>query len=179
MKLVTIVTGVLGGLALAVASAGPALAAVPPRGTVVEGRSIPGVALGATRQQAVATYGAPAYCLFTGRAVCTWQLSNGTVSLNFTGAGGGNPAGTSRDRVASADWTGLPGWRTTAGVTTTSALAHPESVVDAYPHAGFYRFNDGHPRLVIDFHVGIEVQWVPETSPGQYLVVMETLAVSS
>jgi hypothetical protein len=71
MKLVTIVAGVLGGLALAVASAGPALAAVPLRGTVVEGRSIPGVALGATRQQAVATYGPPAFCLSAGRAICT------------------------------------------------------------------------------------------------------------
>jgi hypothetical protein len=179
MKLVTIVTGVLGGLALAVASAAPAAAAVPPRGTVVEGQSLPGVALGATRQQAVAAYGAPAYCLFTGRAVCTWQLGNGTVSLDFTRADGGPPAGTGRDRVASAQWTGLPGWRTTAGVTTTSALAHPESVPAAYPHAGVYRFSDGHLRLVIDFHVGIEVQWVPGTSPGQYLVVMETLAVSS
>jgi hypothetical protein len=179
MKLVTIVTGVLGGLALTMASAGPALAAVPQRGTVVEGRSIPGVALGATRQQAVATYGAPAFCLFTGRAVCTWQLGNGTVSLDFTGAGGGNPAGTSRDRVASADWTGLPGWRTTAGVTTTSALAHPESVPAAYPHAGFYRFSDGHLRALFDFQVGISVQWVPGTSPGQYLVVMETFAGSS
>jgi len=179
MKLVAIVTGALGGLALAVASAGPALAAVPPRGTVVEGRSIPGLALGATRQQAVATYGAPAFCLFTGRAVCTWQLSNGTVSLDFTGAGGGTPAGTGRDRVASADWTGLPGWRATAGVTTTSALAHPESVPAAYPHAAFYRFSDGHLRALFDFHVGIEVQWVPGASPGQYLVVMGTLAVSS
>jgi hypothetical protein len=64
-------------------------------------------------------------------------------------------------------------------VTTSSALAHPESVPAAYPHAGVYRFSDGHLRLVIDFHVGIEVQWVPETSPGQYLVVMDTLATSS
>jgi len=179
MRLVTIVTGVLGGLALAVASAGPALAAVPLRGTVVEGRSIPGVALGATRQQAVATYGAPAFCLSPGRAICTWQLGNGTVSLSFTSAGGGNPAGTGRDRVAAADWTGLPGWRTTAGVTTTSALTHPESVLAAYPHAAFYRFSDGHLRALFDFHVGISVEWVPGTSPGQYLVVMETLAVSS
>jgi len=179
VKLFTIVTGVLGGLALTVASAGSALAVVPPRGTVVEGRSIPGVALGATRQQAVGAFGAPAYCLSSGRAVCTWELSNGTVSLDFTGASGGNPAGTGRDRVASADWTGLQGWRTTAGVTTATALAHPESVPAAYPHAVFYRFSDGHLRELIDFHVGIWVQWVPGTSPGQYNVVMETFTTSS
>jgi hypothetical protein len=148
VKLLTIMGVVLGGLALAIGPAGPALASVPQRGTVVEGRSIPGVALGATRQLVLATYGAPAFCLST-------------------------------DRVANADWTGLPGWRTTAGVTTASALAHPESVRAAYPHAIFYRFSDGHLRLLIDFHLGIWVQWVPETSPGQYLVVIEIFAASA
>ncbi len=169
---------VLGGLALAIAPAGPALAAVPQRGTVVEGRSIPGVALGATRQRVIATYGTPASCL-TGQAVCTWQRAQGAVSIAFAGASGGNPAGNGRDRVADAEWTGLPGWRTTAGVTTASALAHPESVLAAYPDAIFYRFSDGHLRLLIDFHVGIWVQWVPETSPGQYLVVIEIFVPSA
>ena len=176
MKLFTIMSVVLAGLALAIAPAGPALAAVPQRGTVVEGRSIPGVALGATRQRVIATYGAPAFCLSTGEQVCTWQRGQGDVSIDFVGASGGNPAGNGRDRVANADWTGLPGWRTTAGVTTVSALANPESVLAAYPHAIFYRFSDGHLRLLIDFHVGIWVQWVPETSPGQYLVVIEVFA---
>ncbi len=180
MKLFTIMGVVLGGLALAIAPAGPALAAVPQqgtvavpqRGTVVEGRSIPGVALGATRQRVLATYGTPTFCRFTGQAICSWQR----VSISFVGANGGNPAGNGRDRVANAEWTGLPGWRTTAGVTTTSALVHPESVLAAYPHAIFYRFSDGHLRLLIDFHVGIWVQWVPGTAPGQYLVVIEIFA---
>jgi len=61
-------------------------------------------------------------------------------------------------------------------VTTVSALAHSESVLAAYPHAIFYRFSDGHLRLLIDFHVGIWVQWVPGMSPGQYLVTIETFA---
>ena len=174
MKLFTIMGMVLGGLALAIAPAGPALAAVPQRGTVVEGRSIPGVTLGATRQRVLATYGTPAFCLSTGEAICTWQRAQGAVSISFEGAQGGNPAGNGRDLVANAEWTGLPGWRTTAGVTTASALAHPESVRAAYPNAFFYRFSDGHLRLLIDFHVGIWVQWVPATSPGQYVVVIET-----
>ena len=176
MKVFTIMSVVLGGLALAITPAGPALAAVPQRGTVVEGRSIPGVALGATRQRVLATYGAPASCLSTGEEVCTWQRGQGAVSIDFVGASGGSPAGNGRDRVANAEWTGLPGWQTTAGVTTSSALEHPESVLAAYPQAIFYRFSDGHPRLLIDFHVGIWVQWVPETSPGQYLVVIEVFA---
>jgi hypothetical protein len=92
VKLLTIM-GVVGrGLALAIAPAGPALAAVPQRGTVVEGRSIPGVALGATRQRVVATYGTPAFCLSTGQAVCTWQRDQGAVGIGFAGANGGNPA---------------------------------------------------------------------------------------
>jgi hypothetical protein len=98
------------------------------------------------------------------------------AARRFAGANGGNPAGNGRDRVAFAEWTGLPGWRTTVGVTTVTALAHPESVLAAYPHAIFYRFSDGHLRLLIDFHVGIWVQWVPGTSPRQYLVTIETFA---
>jgi hypothetical protein len=179
VKLFTIMGAVLGGLALAIAPAEPALAAVPQRGTVVEGRSIPGVALGATRQHVLARYGTPTFCLSTGDAVCTWQRGQDAVSISFAGANGGNPAGNGRDRVADAEWTGLPRWRTTAGVTTASALAHPESVPAAYPHAIFYRFGDGHLRLVIDFHVGIWVQWVPGTSPGQYSVIIEIFAPSS
>ena len=124
----------------------------------------------------MATSGTPAYCLNTGQAVCTWQRGQGAVSIGFTGANGGNPAGNGHDRVANAEWTGLPGWRTTAGVTTVSALANPESVLAAYPHAIFYRSSDGHLRLLIDFHVGIRVQWTPETAPGQYLVTIETFA---
>jgi hypothetical protein len=179
VKLFAIMGVVLGGLALAIAPAESALAAVPPRGTVVEGHSIPGVALGATRQRVLATYGTPAFCLSPGEAICTWQRGKDAVSISFAGASGGNPAGTGRDRVADAEWTGLPGWRTTAGVTTASALAHPESVPAAYPHAIFYRFSDGHLRLLIDFHVGIWVQWVPGTSPGQYSVIIEIFAPSA
>jgi hypothetical protein len=175
----TIMAGVLGGLALTIAPAAAALAAVPQTGTVVEGRSVPGVALGATRQHVLGTYGTPAFCLSTGQAICTWQHGNDAVSIGFVGANGGNPAGNGRDRAAIADWTGLQGWRTTAGVTTASALVHPESVQDAYPHAIFYRFSDGHLRLLIDFHLGIWVQWVPGTSPGQYIVVIEIFAPSS
>ena len=93
MKLLTIMGVVVGGLALAIGPAGPALAAVPQRGTVVEGRSIPGVALGATRQHVITTYGTPAFCLSTGQAICTWQRDQGAVSIGFAGANGGNPAG--------------------------------------------------------------------------------------
>ena len=56
-KLVTIMAGVLGALALVIASAAPALAAVPAEGTVVEGHSVPGVALGATRRHVLAAWG--------------------------------------------------------------------------------------------------------------------------
>lgn len=164
-------TGVLAGLALAIASAAPALAAVPQNGTVVEGHSVPGGgALGATRQHVLAAWGKSTFCQSTGQAYCTWQLSNGAADLAFTGANGGNPAGTGQDRVATADWIGLSHWTTTAGVTTASALAHPESVPAAYPHATVYRYGDGHLYEVLDTHLGIKVQWIVPTYSSTFYV---------
>jgi hypothetical protein len=170
MKLFTIMTGVLGGLALAIASTAPAWAAVPQRGTVVEGHSVPGVALGASRQHVLAAYGKPTFCQSTGEAYCTWQLSNGAVDLTFAGANGGNPAGNGQDKVSVADWIGLSHWRTTAGVTTASALAHPESVPADYPNATVYRYGDGHLYEVLDTHLGIKVQWIVPTYSNTFYV---------
>ena len=178
-KLSTIMTGVLGALALALASAAPALAAVPPRGTVVEGHSVPGAALGATRQHVLSTWGNPTFCQGTGQGYCTWQLSNGAVDLTFVGAGGGNPAGTGQDLVSAADWIGLSHWKTTAGVTTASALAHPGSVLAAYPGATVYRYGDGHLYEVLDTHLGIKVQWITPTYSNTFYVWITIFAPTS
>ena len=169
-RLVTIMAGALGALALALASAAPALAAVPTKGTVVEGHSVPGVALGATRQHVLAAWGKPTFCQSTGQAYCTWQLSNGAVDLAFVGAGGGNPAGTGQDKVSTVDWIGLSHWATTAGVTTASALAHPQSVPAAYPHATVSRYGDGHLYEVLDTHLGIKIQWITPTYSNTFYV---------
>ena len=179
MKLITIMAGVLAGLTLAIASAAPALAAVPQTGTVVEGHSVPGAALGATRQHVLATYGKPTFCQSTGAAYCTWQLSNGAVDLAFVGANGGTPAGNGQDRVSTADWIGLSHWRTTAGVTTASALANPASVPAAYPKATVYRYGNGHLYEVLDTHLGIKVQWITPTYSNTFYVWITIFAPST
>jgi hypothetical protein len=169
--------------ALVVAIAGealigaPASAAPPATGTVIEGHSVPGVALGDTRRQVEQAWGEATFCQSGSksgdRALCTWQRPDGSVDLSFRGHGGGNPSGGPKDVVAGADWTGLPGWRTTAGITAPDALADPESVPPAYPAAVVYRYGDGHVREVIDAALGIEVVWTPILYTPDFTVTIE------
>lgn len=55
-------------------------------------------------------------------------------------------------------------------MTTASALAHPESVPAAYPHATVYRYGDGHLYEVLDTHLGIKVQWIVPTYSSTFYV---------
>jgi hypothetical protein len=154
----------------------PAAAAPPANGTVVEGVSVPGVHLGASRTQAQAAWGAPTFCQSGShsgdQALCTWQRPDGSVDLSFRSKGGGDPKGRGNDVAAGADWTGLPGWVTTAGVSAPQALNDPESVPPAYPNAQVYRYGDGHLAEVIDPHLGIEVLWSPLPYTGELVVTM-------
>jgi hypothetical protein len=152
-------------------------AAPPATGTVIEGQSVPGVALGDTRRHVQQAWGDATFCQSGSksgdRALCTWQRPDGSVDLSFRGHGGGNPSGGPNDVVAAANWAGLPGWQTSAGITAPAALADPESVPPAYPKALVYRYGDGHLREVIDAALGIEVVWTPILYTPDFTVIME------
>jgi hypothetical protein len=158
----------LGVLALVAAAA-----ALPPaQGTVVEGHSLPGVALGASRAQVQQAWGAPSACVSP--SLCDWQRPDGVAELSFQRRRGGPATGKPRDQVVAGDFAGIPGWVTTAGVSTASALNDPESVPVAYPEGHAYRFPNGHLRLLFDPAQGLEIQWTPEA--GSYLVTISICA---
>lgn len=163
----------VGVLFLGLIQVAPVYAAPPAKGVVVEGHSVPKVALGSTRAHAIKVWGQPSYCQGAYNTLCTYNLSNmgGSADLNYTGAHGGNPTGGGKDVVATIDWIGIPGWRTTVGVTTANALANPESVVTAYPNGVVQRYGDGHLASVTDNHLGIEVQWIPQSYGQLYVMI--------
>lgn len=123
----------------------PASAAVPTDGTVYEGVSVPGLALGETREIADASFGAPDSCrdfLWTGSTPeydfeCNYTAEGwGTVTVRFEGAGGGPSLGLPTDVVTGIAWNQyVTGWTTTAGINSTLALEDPDAVIAAYPGA--------------------------------------------
>jgi len=125
-----------------------ALAAVPEFGTVVEGESLPGAALGSTRAQVEALYDEPTSCQ-SGQtagdaATCTWVLKDyvgqggqvqSQVTVGFRGPDGGGADNRADDVVSSAAWYGMDGWFTTTGVNTLFALNNQDAVIELYPDA--------------------------------------------
>lgn len=81
---------VLLGLALAV----PALATAPAEGIIVEGESVPGIALGFSRAQVEAAYGDPAdYCHGPSASFGKFLTDDGeSIFLHYRGADGGEVA---------------------------------------------------------------------------------------
>ena len=123
-----------------------ALAAVPEFGTVIEGQSVPGIALGFTRTNVEAAYGEPTRCQSVGTpgdaASCTWILEDyigqggqvqSQVNTRFRGPGGGNASNDPNDVVAGISWHGLDGWVTTTGFNTLYALNNQDAVIALYP----------------------------------------------
>jgi len=164
-------------VAVLIGFAAPAAMAAPPSsGTVVEGSSVPGVALGANRTQVQAAWGAPAFCQSGSRsgdrALCTWRLADGSVDLSFRSKRGGDPTGNDSDVVGGVDWTGIAGWVTTHGVSAVQALSDPESVPPAYPNAQVFRYGNGHLLEVLDNHLGVEVYWVTLPYSTEWTVTM-------
>lgn len=117
------------------AMAMPVLADAPAEGTVVEGVSVPGVALGDTRAQVEAAYGSPYYC--SGVSLCQFYVAGGgTVLVMYHGPDSGYATGSPDDFVYYIRWYQLvSGWVTTAGVNTTLAFNDMEAVLTAYPNA--------------------------------------------
>jgi hypothetical protein len=141
-KILVIVVVLLAVLLTAI----PALADAPAAGTVYEGVSVPGVALGDTRAQVDAAYGPPASC---NSASCDYNVEGGgQVTVNFLD-----------DVVSSITWSPLvSGWVTTAGINTTVARDDTQAVLDAYPNAEVTYWYDGSfVRQVRDWELGISV----------------------
>lgn len=156
----------------------PVLADAPMEGTVFEGESVPGIALGFRRAEVEAAYGQPYYCqdyaIPDDFAFCTFPVSGGgLVSIRYRGVDGGFAHNSPDDEVIYAGW-GEPvgGWTTTAGVSTILAKAEAEEVIAAYPHAEV----TGRPGVegsVVDWLQGIEVRWTYDGYTGQTHVYME------
>jgi len=152
------------------AEADNGLAAPSLDGTVYEGASVPGAALGDTRAEVYAEYGEPDRCqsleVAGNAAVCTWILKDhpgqgghaqSQVTTNFRGPDGGSASNSPDDVVASISFYGLDGWVTTAGINTALAADNRDAVFDAYP--------DGEVTESVfvttlkDWGNGIQVRW--------------------
>jgi hypothetical protein len=160
----------------------PAFAAAPASGTVVEGDSVPGLAIGDARADAVASYGAPEACRdFPGSTPpavdneCRFPVEGGgTVTVNFEAAAGGPAEGTATDVVNRISWNQLvPGWTTTTGVNTALALDDPDAVIAAYPDA-YVIVNTlfGNVEYISDTSLGITIDYVPNFYAGTVSVFM-------
>jgi hypothetical protein len=158
MKKKTLVMVVI--LLAALATAIPALAHAPATGAVVEGVSVPGVALGDSQANVEEAYGHPASCTNSGNATCKYYVDGGgRVTVNFIAPDGGPAQDSPDDEASSITWDpAVSGWVTTAGINTTIARDDPQAVIDAYPNADITYWYDGaFVRRVIDWELGISV----------------------
>lgn len=145
----------------------PVLAATPAEGVVVEGESVPGVALNDTRAQVEAAWGQPYSCqnmsYYDGRqgldGICDFDVDGGgRVTAYFYTPDGGPAQGVDDDVVTTISWPqSVSGWVTTAGVNTTLALDDPQAVIDAYPNAEVTYHNGDYVYAVVDTELGIHI----------------------
>ena len=160
-----------------------ALAAAPAQGIVVEGQSVPGVALGDSRAQVEASYGQPDSCqnmsYYDGRqgldGICRFDVEGGgRITVYFFDADGGPAQGSADDVVSIIRWPQpVSGWVTTAGVNTTLALADPDAVIAAYPNAVVtYNSVFGNIESIEDKALGILVDYSFEYLSGTLSVNM-------
>jgi hypothetical protein len=128
------------------------LAAVPEFGTVIEGESVPGVALGYTREQVDITFGEPTRCQSSQNpgdaGACTWILEDyvgqggdvqSHVKVFYRGPDGGSAGNRPNDVVVSISWFGIDGWFTTRGVNALFAINNQDAVIALYPDAVIFR----------------------------------------
>jgi hypothetical protein len=156
---------------LSLAAVIPVLALAPAEGTVVEGVSVPSIALGDTRAQVEAAYGQPKSCTdmayYDGRrgldGICKFDVegvNNGgdQVTVYYFAPDGGPAQASPDDVLTSIRWyQAVSGWVTTAGVNTTLALNDPQAVIDAYPNAEVTYNSFGYIYQILDPEVGIQI----------------------
>jgi hypothetical protein len=147
-------------------SAIPALADAPGEGTVYEGASVPGIALGDTRAEVESSYGPPRGCRSNNdpptMESCSFDVEGGGwVGVLYSGPNGGDPTGSPDDIVFNIRWGGeeVDGWATTAGINTKLAKYDKQAVIDAYPNANLHYDSVGRLIQLSDPELGISVSW--------------------
>lgn len=168
-KSMTILLVVLFSLAAVI----PVFAAAPAEGIVVEGVSVPGVALGDTRAQVQTVYGDPYSCTsgyeVDDDAYCTYPLEGlghlGHIRIHYRGPDGGLPSASPYDVVYSITWNdSVPGWTTEAGNVNTewarSVRQDPGAVLAVYPNAVITYGLFGAMTRATDYELGITIEWV-------------------
>ena len=161
-----------------------ALAEVPEFGTVFEGDSVPGAALGSGRQQVEAIYGEPTRCQSVqdpgDAASCTWVLEDyigqggqvqSQVTVGFRGPDGGSASNHPNDVVSGASWYGIDGWYTTTGVNALFALNNQDAVIELYPDATVID-QSLFTTYLIAYEDGFSVTWHTEYLTGHTTVRM-------
>lgn len=151
----------------------PVLADAPATGTVIEGVSVPGVALGDTRAQVQTAYGDPYSCTkgyeVDDKAYCTYPVEGlghiGQVRIHYRGPDGGLPSASPDDVVYSITWyDSVSGWTTEAGGVNTewarSVRQDPEAVLAVYPSAVISYGLFGAMTRATDYGLGITIEWV-------------------
>ena len=170
----------------------PVLAAAPADGTVVEGVSVPGVALGDTRAQVQAAYGDPFSCTsgynVDDDATCRYPVEGFadhlvSIWINFRGPDGGLPSASPNDVVYSVTWSdSISGWFTEEGGVNTewarSVRQDPEAVLAIYPNAEISYGLFGAMSRATDYELGITIEWVYHFYSG-FLGVRMTISAPS
>jgi hypothetical protein len=183
-KSMTILVVVLFSLATSI----PVLAAAPAEGVVVEGVSVPGVALGDTRAQVQAAYGYPYSCTkayeVDDDGTCSYPVEGfdhlGRIRIHYRAPDGGLPSASPDDVVYSVTWTdSISGWVTDEGGVNTewarSVNQDPEAVLAVYPNAVItYGLFDAMTRAR-DYELGIMIEWHYSIYTGTFGVSMTIL----
>ncbi|HEY5730634.1 MAG TPA: DUF4148 domain-containing protein [Anaerolineales bacterium] len=170
----------------------PVFAAAPAEGTVVEGISVPGVALGDTRAQVQAAYGDPFSCTsgynVDDDATCRYPVDGFAdhlvnIWINFRDPDGGLPSASPDDVVSSITWNdSVPGWFTQEGGVNTewarSVRQDPEAVLTVYPNAVITYGLFGAMTQARDYELGIMIEWVYHFYSG-FLGVRMTISAPS
>lgn len=158
--------------------AATAYAAAPAAGTVYEGRSVPGIQLGATRAEVEAAFGEPLFCQSVEAAgdlaSCSFPVDGGgQVDVRYRGADGGNAANSPDDLARVVRWhEQVSGWTSTAGVNTALAKADPDAAAAAYPEAQITYNMFGDIYRLVDAEQGIEIVWALDFYNGTTHVSM-------
>lgn len=160
IKRVMVLVVVLASLALAL----PVLAAAPGEGTVYEGVSVPGIALGDTRAAVEASVGPPRSCVSNDDpptdSSCTFDVEGGGwVGVRYQGPDGGGATGSDDDVVANIRWNDeVVGWRTSAGITIADIYNDRQLAIDTYPNA-VLEYEHGVVVKLTDYGEGISISW--------------------
>ena len=139
----------------------------PAEGTVIEGVSVPGVALGDTRLDVYGSWGLP-YSSSTlsapGYSKCQYGSPYiGWAWVYFKAPEGSSESETIDDTVIRVQWgEGFSGWTTTEGINTDVARHEIEAVLAAYPDADvtYYQYSwyPDYVHSLTDYTRGIRVE---------------------